>query len=54
MIDLINRASIEVGGPDNLMCCVRNPTIASAQELMHFPGVRMIVVTGEGPWSRRR
>ena len=48
VIDLINRASIEVGGPDNLMCCVGNPTIASAQELMHFPGVRMIVVTGGG------
>jgi len=47
-IDLINRASIEVGGPDNLMCCVKDPTIASAQELMHFPGVRMIVVTGGG------
>jgi acyl-CoA reductase-like NAD-dependent aldehyde dehydrogenase len=47
-IDLINRASIEVGGPDNLMCCVKDPTIASATELMHFPGVRMIVVTGGG------
>jgi acyl-CoA reductase-like NAD-dependent aldehyde dehydrogenase len=47
-IDLINRASIEVGGPDNLMCCVKDPTIESAQELMHFPGVRMIVVTGGG------
>jgi aldehyde dehydrogenase len=47
-IDLINRASIEVGGPDNLMCCVKDPTIASATELMHFDGVRMIVVTGGG------
>ena len=47
-IDLINRASIEVGGPDNLMCCVGKPTIASAQELMSFPGIRLIVVTGGG------
>ncbi len=47
-IDLINRASIEVGGPDNLMCCVAVPTIASATELMKFPGLRLIVVTG-GP-----
>jgi len=48
VIDLINRASIEVGGPDNLMCCVAAPTIASAQELMTFPGLRLIVVTGGG------
>ena len=47
-IDLINRASIEVGGPDNIMCCVEVPTIASATELMKFPGLRLIVVTG-GP-----
>ncbi len=47
-IDLINRASIEVGGPDNLMCCVESPTIASAGELMKFPGLRLIVVTGGG------
>ena len=48
VIDLINRASIEVGGPENIMCCVETPTIASAGELMHFPGVRLIVVTGGG------
>ncbi len=47
-IDLINRASIEVGGPPDIMCCVREPTIASAQELMKFPGVRLVVVTGGG------
>ncbi len=48
VIDLINRASIEVGGPENIMCCVETPTIASAGELMKFPGVRLIVVTGGG------
>ena len=48
VIDLINCASIEVGGPDNLMCCVETPTISSAQELMTFPGLRLIVVTGGG------
>jgi len=48
VINLINNASIEVGGPDNLMCCVETPTIASAQELMTFPGLRLIVVTGGG------
>jgi acyl-CoA reductase-like NAD-dependent aldehyde dehydrogenase len=47
-IDVINRSSLELGGPDNLMCCVETPTIASAGELMKFPGVRLIVVTGGG------
>ncbi len=47
-VDLVNRASMEVGGPNNLLCCIESPTIASANELMKFPGVRMIVVTGGG------
>jgi acyl-CoA reductase-like NAD-dependent aldehyde dehydrogenase len=37
---------MEVGGPDNVMCCVEKPTIASAQELMTHPDVRLLVVTG--------
>lgn len=48
VIDLINRASIEVGGPENLMTCVASPTIASANEVMSHKGTRMIVVTGGG------
>lgn len=47
-IDLINRASMEVGGPENLACCVGRPTIESAGQLMHHPGVRLLVVTGGG------
>lgn len=47
-IDLINRASIEVGGPENLMTCVAQPTIASADEVMTHKGVRLVVVTGGG------
>lgn len=47
-IDLINRASIEVGGPDNLMCSIESPTIESANELLRFKGIRLNVVTG-GP-----
>jgi acyl-CoA reductase-like NAD-dependent aldehyde dehydrogenase len=47
-IDLINRASMEVGGPENLMVCVASPTIESANELLKFPGIRLNVVTG-GP-----
>ncbi len=47
-VDIMNRACMEVGGPDNIMCCVETPTIASAQELMKHPGVNLLVVTG-GP-----
>jgi len=47
-IDLINRASIEVGGPENLMTCVQTPTIESAQELMTHPKTDLVVVTGGG------
>ena len=47
-IDLINRASIEVGGPDNIMTCVASPSIASANAVMTHPGVAMVVVTGGG------
>ncbi len=47
-VDVMNRACMEVGGPDDVMCCVEVPTIASAQELMKFPGINLLVVTG-GP-----
>jgi acyl-CoA reductase-like NAD-dependent aldehyde dehydrogenase len=48
VIDLINRAAMEVGGPENLMTCIASPTIESANELLRFPGIRLNVVTG-GP-----
>ncbi len=47
-ITLLNRAIMEEGGPENLICAVANPTLESAQELMKHPGVRLLVVTG-GP-----
>lgn len=47
-IDLINRASVAVGGPEHLMTCVATPTIESAQQVMQHPGTRLIVVTGGG------
>ena len=36
------------GGPENLLTCVERPTIESAETLMRYPGVRLLVVTG-GP-----
>lgn len=48
VIDIINRASMEVGGPDNIMTVIESPTIESANELLRFKGIRLNVVTG-GP-----
>jgi len=48
VIDLINRASMELGGPENIMVAVESPTIESANELLNFKGIRLNVVTG-GP-----
>src|SRR6266545_283676 len=47
-VRLINRAVAAAGGPANLVTATPEPTIASAQELMNHPTVRLILVTG-GP-----
>lgn len=48
VIDVINRASIEVGGPENLMVSIESPTIETANDLLTWKGIRLNVVTG-GP-----
>jgi aldehyde dehydrogenase len=47
-IRLLNRAIVAAGGPADLVTGVAEPTIESAKELMHHPGVRVLLVTG-GP-----
>ena len=47
-IALINRLLVAAGAPPNLMTCVAEPTIETANELMRAPGIRLLVVTG-GP-----
>jgi acyl-CoA reductase-like NAD-dependent aldehyde dehydrogenase len=47
-IDLINRAVMEVGGPENVMTCVASPTIASANNIMRHKKTGLVVVTGGG------
>ena len=47
-VALINKAIAAAGGPNNLVTCLANPTIESAQALMKHPGIRLIVVTGGG------
>ncbi len=47
-VDLVNRAVLEAGGPENLVVSVENPTKESSDEMMASPIVRMLVATG-GP-----
>lgn len=47
-VDLVNRAVLEAGGPENLVVSVENPTKESSDEMMQSPIVRMLVATG-GP-----
>jgi acyl-CoA reductase-like NAD-dependent aldehyde dehydrogenase len=47
-IDLFNRAALRAGAPMPLLHSVAEPTIEIAQKLLHYPGIRLNVVTG-GP-----
>lgn len=47
-INMLNSASTEVGGPDNIACTVVNPTIESSNIMMKHPDIQLIVATG-GP-----
>ncbi len=47
-VSLLADAVVSAGGPENLLCCIASPTIASAQALMTHKGVRLVVVTGGG------
>ena len=40
-VRLINEAIVDAGGPENLVTTVAQPTIASAQELMRHPRIRL-------------
>jgi aldehyde dehydrogenase len=45
-IQLMNQAIVEAGGPANLVCAIAEPTIESAQQIMHHHGVSLLTVTG--------
>ncbi|MBP3580133.1 MAG: aldehyde dehydrogenase, partial [Clostridia bacterium] len=47
-VDLVNRAILEAGGPENLVVTVEKPTKESSDEMMAAPCVKMLVATG-GP-----
>jgi aldehyde dehydrogenase len=45
-VQLMNEAIVEAGGPPNLVCAVAEPTIESAQQIMHHPDIQLLAVTG--------
>ena len=45
-IKILNKAIFEEAGINNLMTCVRQPSIETAQQLFTFPGINLLVVTG--------
>ncbi|RME48931.1 MAG: aldehyde dehydrogenase EutE [Caldilineae bacterium] len=47
-VAILNRAILQAGGPPNLLTCIAEPTIESAQALMRHPDVNLVVVTGGG------
>jgi len=47
-IQILNRAIVGAGGPPNVVTCIAEPTLESAQALMAHPKARILLVTG-GP-----
>ncbi len=47
-VNMLNEASMEVGGPDNIACTVVKPTMESSQIMMSHKDIQLIAATG-GP-----
>ena len=47
-VDLVNRAILEAGGPENLVVSVANPTMKTSDEMVNAKCIKMLVATG-GP-----
>ncbi len=45
-VQILNKAILKAGGPADLLTCVAEPTLESAQALMQHNGIRLLVVTG--------
>ncbi len=48
IINFLNKAIVEAGGPLNVVTCIDEPTIESAKQLMSHKKIALLVVTG-GP-----
>ena len=47
-VNLLNEASLEAGGPDNIACTVENPTLETSNIMMKHKDIPLIAATG-GP-----
>lgn len=47
-INMMNEASLAVGGPDNIAVSVENPALDTSNIMMHHPDIPLLVATG-GP-----
>ncbi len=47
-VDIVNRAILEAGGPENLVVTVKEPTLETSDIMVKSPSVKMLVATG-GP-----
>ena len=47
-VNLINEASLEAGGPDNVACTVQKPTLDTSKVMMQSKDIQLLVATG-GP-----
>lgn len=47
-VNLLNEASIEGGGPDNIACTLQNPTLETSAVMMKHKDIPLLVATG-GP-----
>ncbi|MCL2352528.1 MAG: aldehyde dehydrogenase EutE [Firmicutes bacterium] len=47
-VEIVNRASLEAGGPENIAVSLENPTLESGEAMFRHPEIQLIVATG-GP-----
>ena len=47
-VDLVNRAVLAAGGPENVVVTVANPTMDTSKMMVNHPSVKLLVATG-GP-----
>ncbi len=47
-VDMVNRAVLAAGGPENIVATVANPTMETSNVMVNHPSVKMLVATG-GP-----
>lgn len=48
VVNMVNEASLEAGGPDNIACTVETPTLETGSIMMKSPKIQLLVATG-GP-----